>query len=100
MIAEWEQTPEYKTKLERFFLTAFQINSLGNPSVYTDQFWKLAKFDGLKKDARDITLVESFRDMMVKTAWRIYDNEQPFSEVVTTRKWEVTSAILAVLTTR
>lgn len=97
LIAEWEQTPEYKTKLERFFLTTFQINSLGNPGVYNDQFWKLAKYDGLSKDNRDIALVQSFRDMMVKTAWRIYDNEQPFSEVVTTRKWEVTSAILASL---
>ncbi|WP_394202733.1 hypothetical protein [Marinagarivorans algicola] len=97
LIAEWEQTPEYQTKLERFFLTTFQINSLGNPGVYNDQFWKLAKYDGLNKDNRNITLIQSFRDMMVKTAWRIYDNEQPFSEVVTTRKWEVTSAILASL---
>lgn len=91
IIATWENTPEYKRKFRDFINMALQQTM--PPGVdYMDQFGKVntAK-SGVDRGMFNANLFE----MVSRTAWDIIANDEDFRNIVTTRKWQVTTAILA-----
>jgi hypothetical protein len=91
LIVEWEKTPEYKIKIQDFLSLELQQKNIST-AIYKPQFQTIrggvVNFQLLRNN---------FEDMFVRTAWNIVDNDQDFREVVTTRQWQVTTAILAAL---
>ena len=90
-------TPEFDTKLWLFLELALQQRSPGGSSTFQfqSQLNLRQKLDGpyLDKD----TFARSVPRLFVDTARDIVAEEQDFRQVVTTRRWRVTTAILAAL---
>ena len=91
LIKAWETTPEYETIIKGFLsLQLQQITESGN---YGPQFRGLFGTPPLKLDL----FRQNLEEMFTRTAWEIVRNNGDFRDVVTTRKWQVTTAILAGL---
>jgi hypothetical protein len=87
LVAGWLQTPEFTPKLADFLRVALQQKLVGS---LNSQFNVLR---GNKLNALKENLQESF----VRTATAIVQDGRPFTEVLTTRRWMVTTATLAAL---
>lgn len=87
LISSWLETPEFAAKRDDFMRVALQQKLIGS---LDSQF---ARLRGNKLNALRQNLQESF----VRTAAAIVDDDRPFSEVLTTRHWAVTTATLSAL---
>ncbi len=87
MINGWLATPEFESKLSDFLRVALQQKLVGS---LDSQFMRLR---GNKLNALRQNLQESF----VRTATGIVQDGHPFSEILTTRHWAVTTATLSAL---
>lgn len=93
LIRTWEQTPEYETKIKDFLTVNLQQRPLGNVR-YNEQL------NNIMRDVSNIdyqALRENFNDMFVRTAWNVVSENKDFRNVITTREWQVTTAVLAAL---
>jgi hypothetical protein len=66
-------------------------------STYNLQFRSIFGNSTDPADINSTQLRQNFSDMFVRTAWNIVKNNGDFRAVVTTRKWQVTTAVLAAL---
>ena len=87
LINTWLTTPEFETKLSDFLRVSLQQKLVGSLDA---QFMRLR---GNKLNALRQNLQESF----VRTATAIVQDGHPFSEVLTTKHWAVTTATLSAL---
>jgi len=87
LIQTWLATPEFETKLSDFLRVALQQKLVGS---LDSQFMRLR---GNKLNALRQNLQESF----VRTATAIVQDGHPFTEVLTTKRWAVTTATLSAL---
>lgn len=87
-ITAWLELPEFSDKLGDFLAIALQQKLVGS---LDPQFMRLR---GTKLAKLKSNLQESF----IRTASGIVLEGRPFSEVLTTRRWAVTTASLAALT--
>jgi hypothetical protein len=87
LIATWLETPEFSAKLGDFLRVALQQKLV---TTLNTQFDVLR---GNKLNALRDNLQESF----VRTAVDIVQQGRPFTEVLTTRRWAVTTATLSAL---
>ena len=93
LIREWEKTPEYEAKIKDFLSINLQQRPLGNVR-YNEQL------NNIIRDVSNIdylSLRSNFDDMFVRTAWDIVSKNKDFRHVITTREWQVTTAVLAAL---
>lgn len=94
LIREWMQTPEFDNKLASFLRLSLQQDIVSSSELYTNQL-------GLNVgNNRQIDLAKTrstLRESFLRTAIRIVNTDSDFREVVTTRDWEVTTALLAML---
>jgi hypothetical protein len=87
LISSWLETPEFAAKRDDFLRVALQQKLVG---TLDSQF---ARLRGNKLGALRQNLQESF----VRTAAAIVEDDRPFTEVLTTRHWAVTTATLSAL---
>lgn len=87
LLSGWLETPEFADKLRDFLTVGLQQKLVGS---LDPQFMRLR---GNKLAKLRANLQESF----VRTAVAIVRDDKPFSEVVTTRRWAMTTATLAAL---
>ena len=94
-IMAWRSSPAFERKIRSFLqlsLQQIEINPSNRP--YDDQLDRIAGNDVvIDRSALFANLEESF----VRTAWRIVSSGGDFREVVTTRRWQVTTAMLTAL---
>ena len=94
-IRSWMDTPEFENKVRSFLKLSLQqdeINPRNQP--YRDQFDPIAGNDVvIDRNAFFRNLEDSF----VHTAWQIVSTNGDFREVATTRRWQVTTAMLTAL---
>ena len=97
LLEEWAQTPEFDHKLELFLTLALQqdLENAEADDLYRGQLG-LNQVDGNRLIDIDKTR-ENLQQSFVRTAMRIVKSDGDFREVVTTRDWEVTTALLAML---
>ncbi len=88
MVSDWVETPEYSRKLLDFLTIALQQRLEGSLDT---QFYRLRNTDKFR--ALQANLEASF----TRTAAAIIEEDRPFSEVLTTRRWAVTTAVLSAL---
>lgn len=89
LIQGWLATPEFEAKLGDFLRVALQQKLVGSLDA---QFMRL-RGAPLRLNALKENLQESF----VRTATDIVQQGRPFTEVLTTRRWAVTTATLSAL---
>jgi hypothetical protein len=89
LIGSWLGTPEFEAKLNDFLRVALQQKLVGS---LDSQFARL-RGNTVRLNALKQNLQESF----VRTATAIVEDGHPFSEVLTTRHWAVTTATLSAL---
>jgi hypothetical protein len=89
LIAGWLATPEFEVKLGDFLRVALQQKLVGSLDA---QFARL-RGNPIRLNALKQNLQESF----VRTATAIVQEGRPWSEVLTTRHWAVTTATLSTL---
>ena len=94
-IESWQSTPEFQAKIQAFLELSLQqdeINPRNQP--YRDQFDPIGGNDvAIDRTA----LFNSLERMFVRTAWNIVSSGGDFRQVATTRRWQVTTAILSAL---
>ncbi|MCH9685515.1 MAG: hypothetical protein K0V04_29045, partial [Deltaproteobacteria bacterium] len=83
----WIETPQFRARLDPFLQDALQFSTdlgdLDNKITGLPAYQPLIEAD----------IGESFR----RTMMRIIDEDRPFTEIATTRSWEVTTFTLAIL---
>ncbi|MEZ4463791.1 MAG: hypothetical protein R3F43_04530 [bacterium] len=89
LLEAWVETPAFEAKLQAFLQTALQQDFVG---ALEDQ---LDKPRGLRARLRrlEANLAESF----ARTAVRVVRDRRPFTDVLTTRDWELTTAAAIAL---
>ncbi len=92
LIEAWESTPQYEAKIKSFLALALQQQTGPRPR-YIAQFNNIFNQAVIDPNA----LVDNFNEMFVRTAWDIVESNGDFRQVVTTRKWQVTTAALTAL---
>ena len=95
VIRDWMGTPESTAKVRSFLQLSLQQYEI-NPrnQAYRDQFDQISGNDvAIDRNAFFANLEDSF----VNTAWNIVSSGGDFRQVVTTRTWQVTTAIMAGL---
>ncbi len=94
IIRQWSTTDEYQTKIKDFLQSTLQQRDLGD-SRYNEQFGNIRSL--INKSIDDDALRSNFAESFVRTAWQIVQQNQDFREVIRTRQWQVTTALLAAL---
>jgi hypothetical protein len=89
LLLAWVESPAFEAKLHTFLSTALQQDFVG---ALEDQ---LDKPSGLR--ARIQQLEANVAESFARTAVRIVRERQPFTQVLTTRAWELTTASLVAL---
>jgi hypothetical protein len=89
LVGTWLATPEFEAKLSDFLRVALQQKLVGS---LDSQFTRL-RGNNKQLAAIKANLQESF----VRTATDLVQNGHPFTEVLTTKHWAVTTATLAAL---
>ena len=93
LIQEWQETPEYEIKIKEFLRLALH-QKVPDGSRYQIPLGDICR----NRNRLDCeSLAENLADMYMLTAWDHAGEGQNISQVVTTRKWKVTTALLTSL---
>ncbi len=100
MIEGWLALPEATPVLERFFMTAFQQTSGDNASL----FYLLGRgatgvgfYNNPRSPNADEMLNANFSESFARTVVQMIDEGRPFSDVLTTDEFMMTTAMMAFL---
>ena len=89
LVAQWAQTPQYGQKLQAFFANAFQ-QSQAVQSDFDDQLGPTAI------NRLDARLLANLRESFARTALALVQAGQPFTQVITTRRFMLTPRLMAL----
>ncbi|MEY4583216.1 MAG: hypothetical protein RL701_7919 [Pseudomonadota bacterium] len=90
LIATWQQQPEYATHMVDFFTTAFQqgdVTAAMNNNV--------TPFEQGEIDKR---VIANMRESFGRTAMQLVNEGKPFTDVLTTRRFMLTPALMLAMT--
>ncbi len=87
LVAAWTKTPEFQAKMFDFFRIALQQRIVGTLN------FQLNTLSGPHKAQLTANAEESF----LRSAWDIVANGRPFTEVITTQHFAVTTGLLVAL---
>lgn len=101
LIATWMSKPEFQDKFRErmlfFFRNAFQQTGFNQAEDFKPQLLTNGGFDFATPPGDDIfaRLVQNLEDSFALTAWQLMAEGRPFSEVLTTRRFMMTTALKA-----
>ena len=99
-IAAWIETPEADAVLERFFMTAFQETSANRDSLFYllgRSATSLGFFSDPRSPDADEMLNANFQESFARTATELVRQGKPFTEIITTDTFMMTTAQMAFL---
>ena len=92
LILGWTESPGFEAMMRELFANALQAR--------TDRL-RVTEFFGARGGriirAKGAQLVDDAKESVLKTAVDIVDQSRPFTEIVTTRRWYVNTALLTVI---
>lgn len=100
MIEGWLAQPEAEPVLERFFMTAFQQTSGDNASLFNllgRSATGTGFYNGPRSPNADEMLNASFAESFARTAMKLVQDGRPFSDVLTTDEFMMTTAQMSFL---
>ncbi len=89
LVADWAQTPAFERKMAGFFRKTMQLDDV------TDLARQITNSDSNNRMLP--ALEDNLRESFVRTALRIVAEDRPFTDVVETRRWQMTTGMLAWL---
>ncbi|MEL7372708.1 MAG: hypothetical protein AAFN74_27535, partial [Myxococcota bacterium] len=92
VIASWRDSEGFVFKMKAFLRLSLQQYNF-DIYPYQSQFGPLRGGNPVRRDL----LTNNLEEMFIRTAWNIVSSDGDFRQVVTTRTWQVTTAILAAL---
>jgi len=94
LIEQWVETPGFEAKVYNFMQVALQqrLSNFSRLQQLTDQADTLSINGGFRN-----LLHENAMESFARTAQRIVVEGRPFTEIVTTRRWEMTTALVILL---
>ncbi|MET0388766.1 MAG: hypothetical protein ABW321_22530 [Polyangiales bacterium] len=90
LITRWQALPEYATRMVDFFTTAFQQGDVTAPLINA-----ATSFQQGEIDAR---VIANMRESFGRTAMQLVQEGKPFTEVLTTRRFMLTPALMVAMT--
>jgi hypothetical protein len=90
LIAQWQERPEYETRMIDFFTTAFQQGDVTAAMINN-----ATPFEQGEIDAR---VIANMRESFGRTAMQLVKEGAPFTEVLTTRRFMLTPALMVAMT--
>ncbi len=93
LIKQWQTTEAYSIKMREFMRFALQLD-VSPTARYADQFNSIRSSAVLDRNA----LGSNLREQFTLTALDIAKSGEDFRNIVTTRRWKVTTAVLVALT--
>ena len=93
LIEQWQTTEAYSIKMREFMRFALQLD-VSPTARYADQFNSIRSSAVLDRNA----LGSNLREQFTLTALDIAKSGEDFRNIVTTRRWKVTTAVLVALT--
>ncbi len=91
LVAGWMQRPGYRSKMIRFFATAFQQNQF-DAAQLAISFGLLYLGNHATSDA----YLENVQESFARTAMQLVDEGRPFTETMTTTRHMMTPALMAL----
>ncbi|MEL6184647.1 MAG: hypothetical protein AAFU79_08500, partial [Myxococcota bacterium] len=92
----WMNTPEFRDVLGRFFQSAFQQDQTdldGVPQMLRRNNINWGRFTGPNENVSELFL-QNLRESFARTALSIVENGQPWTDVLTTDTFEMTTAMV------
>ncbi|MEM7676133.1 MAG: calcium-binding EGF-like domain-containing protein [Myxococcota bacterium] len=101
VIQGWIGTPAFNQKIQSFLKLALQQQEVDPRTLILGQAYR-DQFDPMNNVNTPFVIdrnrfIDSLDEIFVRTAWDIVRQRRDFRQVVTTRRWKVTTAILAAL---
>lgn len=93
LIAGWVETETFRDKLGAYLQVTLQ-QAPGGRNEYVSQ---IANADGVGQFRPPNALFDNLDEMFVRTALKIVDEGRPFTEIASTRKWMMTTGVMAYL---
>ncbi|MEL6182974.1 MAG: proline-rich domain-containing protein [Myxococcota bacterium] len=93
---DWMNTPEFRDVLTRFFQGAFQQDQIANdaiPQMLRRNNFNWGRFTGPNEDLSAL-FVQNLRESFARTALRISEAGEPWTNVLTTDTFEMTTAMV------
>ncbi len=94
LVDAWTARPGHRVILRRFFASAFQQDDLS----YQEFAFQFGEFHPLTANESDI--LRNVRESFARTAMSLVDEGRPFTETMTTRRFAMTTALLATYAMR
>jgi hypothetical protein len=94
MVDGWIATPEWRAKLQQFFMQTFQQTQIADAEGYNDQFGRDA---GNWTNDDQTRFVRAAEESFARTALALMDEGKPFTEVVTTKRFMLNPPLMAFL---
>ena len=97
LIDDWMAMPEHEGKMRRFFINAFQQTGFTPTEDFKPQLLENGGFDlgplGVYGDDAFPKLIDNLEESFARTAWDIVSSGHPFTEVLTTHTFMMTTAL-------
>lgn len=94
LVTTWTETPGFETKMLDFFTVTFhQEQSIDKANIVS----QLRGDDATGGFELRNELYDNLSESFARTAWSIVEEGRPFTEVATTRRWQMTTAMMAFL---
>jgi hypothetical protein len=98
LIDDWMTLDESQASFVRFFMSAFQQTTLDNESFFYPLGFNntaVGRFENPRTDRLDVLLNQNFAESFARTAWEIASTGAPWTEVITTKRFMMTTAQMA-----
>lgn len=99
LVAAWFDTPEAKDGLRRFFQMAFQqdqVSGEGLMDMLKTNNLNWGNVPSADNERAQNLLIQNVEESFARTAARIVEEGRPFSEVLTTETFEMTTALMVL----
>lgn len=93
LVEAWTETDGFRTKMHEFFTLTFHQEQVNRSNIVSQIRNADATGNFNPRDELFTNLTESF----ARTAWTIVEQGRPFTEVATTRRWMMTTAMMSFL---
>lgn len=104
LVEKWMDLPQAETVFTRFFMSAFQQTELDIETFYgptTFEALPLTGFEGeISRNGTQDLGNHNFSEMFARTAWHFVENDEPWTNVLTTSRYMMTPALMTWLAFR
>lgn len=93
LVRDWTETESFRVKMMEFFTVAFQQDRVTRNSIVS----QIRGTDGVGNFEFRGEMYANLTESFARTAWAIVEQGRPFTEVATTRRWMMTTAMMSFL---